>query len=173
MDRVVIAFSKDETADKLKRMLDGTEYEVYAVCHSHSELIRCISDVDDILVIMGYKIGGFIADDIAQELSPGQKLMSIVKVENRDMLCNESIYVLSLPVNKQKLISSIEIFTGVVERRSGSNRDPEEKIIIDKAKLYLMERYNMTEYQAHRFIQKRSMDKGARFVDTARKILHI
>lgn len=56
MDRVVLAFSKDETADKIKMMLDGSGYDVYTVCHSKAELLRTVSDMDEVLIIMGYKL---------------------------------------------------------------------------------------------------------------------
>jgi response regulator NasT len=34
-----------------------------------------------------------------------------------------------------------------------------------------MDRYDMTEEQAHRFLQKKSMDNGAKLTDTARMVL--
>ena len=42
---------------------------------------------------------------------------------------------------------------------------------MEEAKAVLMARDGMTEEQAHRFLQKRSMDNGARLVDTARQVL--
>ena len=104
MDRVVLAFSKDETADKIKMMLDGSGYDVYTVCHSKAELLRTVSDMDEVLIIMGYKLPDGTVDDVYDDL---------------------------------------------------------------------METHRMSEEQAHRFIQKRSMDTGAKFIDTARMILNI
>ena len=52
MDRVVLAFSKDETANKIKMMLDGSGYDVYTVCHSKAELLRTVADMDEVLIIM-------------------------------------------------------------------------------------------------------------------------
>lgn len=173
MERVVLAFSREETAQKIKHMLEGTGYEVCSVCRSGSELLRYTAELDAALVIMGYKLGSILADDIIADLPPGIKLMSIVKAENQDMIESDEIFVLPLPVNRQSLLSSIEIFLGVIDKRKKTHRDPEEEKIIDRAKLYLMEKHRMTEEQAHRFIQKRSMDTGAKFIDTARLILHV
>jgi response regulator NasT len=50
-------------------------------------------------------------------------------------------------------------------------RSSEDKQMIAKAKELLMSRNCMTEEQAHRFIQKRSMDTGAKMIQTALKIL--
>ncbi|MDD6483479.1 MAG: ANTAR domain-containing protein [Clostridiales bacterium] len=173
MERIVLAFSNDETARKIKHILDGSGYEVSYISHSRDELLRILANQDELLVIMGYKIGEFVADDIYEDLFPSQKLMSIVKAEKQSLIENEDIFVLPLPVNRQNLISSIEIFLGVVHKRSSTKRSGEDQKIIEKAKLYLMEKHCMTEEQAHRFIQKRSMDTGSKFIDMARMILHI
>lgn len=173
MERIILAFSKEEISRKIIHMLDGTGCEVCCVCRSGSELLRAAAELDASLVIMGFKIGGDLADDIAAELPPGMKLMAIVRPENSELISNNDIFVLPLPVNRQSLVSSIDIFLGSITRRRKTRRGPDDEKIIDRAKLYLMEKYHMTEEQAHRFIQKRSMDTGARFADTARLILHI
>ena len=174
MERVVLAFSKYETADKIKIMLDGSGYEVYAVCQSKAELLRAVVDCDEVLVIMGYKLPDAVADDVFEDLRDGQKLMSIVKAERQGEIYNQDIFVVTLPVNRQILINSIETFVGIIERRKHrKKRTFEEEKIIESAKAYLMENHLMTEEQAHRFIQKRSMDTGAKFIDTAKAILYI
>ena len=50
-------------------------------------------------------------------------------------------------------------------------RSEEEMALIDEAKSLLMERHGMTEEQAHRFLQKKSMDSGAKMVQTAKLVL--
>jgi response regulator NasT len=40
-----------------------------------------------------------------------------------------------------------------------------------KAKGILMEKYRMTESQAHRFLQKSSMDRGLKLVDAAQMVM--
>ena len=43
--------------------------------------------------------------------------------------------------------------------------------IVEQAKSLLMEREGLSEEEAHHQLQKRSMDSGARLVQTARRIL--
>ena len=45
--------------------------------------------------------------------------------------------------------------------------------MIRKAKELLMARNNMTEEEAHRYIQKRSMDNGTDLTETAQMILSL
>ena len=52
-----------------------------------------------------------------------------------------------------------------------AKRGAEEKRIIDQAKALLMNRNNMSEEEAHRFLQKKSMDTGSRLIDMAASVL--
>ena len=45
--------------------------------------------------------------------------------------------------------------------------------LIAKAKALLMERNNMTEAEAHRYIQKCSMDSGTNLVETAQMVISL
>lgn len=174
MERVILAFSKTETAYKIKTMLDGSGYDVCAVCRSKAELLRIAADFDEALVIMGYKLPDAVADEVMEDLQCSYKLMSIVKAERQNEITNQDIFVVTLPINRQTLINSIETFVGIIERQKHrTKRTDEENKIIENAKVYLMENHMMTEEQAHRFIQKRSMDTGAKFIDTAKQILSI
>lgn len=173
-ERVVLAFSGTGAAEKIKNMLYGTGYDAEMVCRSKAELIRYISDIDRVLVIMGYKLPDAVADSVYEDMHEGQKLIAIVKPDMQSRIENHDILTIPLPISRQHLISSIEVFSGAIEKRAkNSERSPDEENIIMRAKLYLMEVYMMTEEQAHRFIQKRSMDTGAKFIDTAKMILNI
>ena len=58
------------------------------------------------------------------------------------------------------------------QKRTVRNRRTEqEKKTIGDAKALLMSRDNMTEEEAHRYIQKISMDSGNNLVETAEMIL--
>jgi len=57
------------------------------------------------------------------------------------------------------------------EKQKG--RTEEERATINKAKQVLMVRNNMTEEEAHRYIQKNSMDSGVNMVEMAEMILNL
>lgn len=52
-------------------------------------------------------------------------------------------------------------------------RSEEEKRMLQDAKELLMVRNNMSEEEAHRYIQKRSMDNGTGLIETAQMILSL
>jgi len=56
------------------------------------------------------------------------------------------------------------------QRAKPKKRSEKEQKIINDAKALLMERNHMTEEEAHRYIQKCSMDTGTNLVETAEMI---
>jgi len=56
-------------------------------------------------------------------------------------------------------------------RQAPRKRTQEEQELVDRAKAILMERNQMTEDEAHRYLQKTSMDNGTSFTETAQMIL--
>lgn len=174
MERILLAFSHDETAAKLRRMLEGTGFEPDSlVCRTGAELLRAAENYDSVLIIMGYRLPDMIADEIAEYLHDGCRIMSIVRAEHIDDIGSENIFVLPLPVNRNKLISSLRMLLRGTQPERKIQKSESETALINEAKLFLMETYHMTEPQAHRFIQKRSMDSGSKLTDTARLILGI
>ena len=52
-------------------------------------------------------------------------------------------------------------------------RSAEEKETINLAKALLMERNHMSEEEAHRYLQKNSMETGTNMLETAQMVLMI
>lgn len=172
MKYIILAFPKPETSAKIKRMLESAGYNIICICRSKAELIRAALSYDDSLIIMSFMLRDGTANDVHDELPDGQPIAVIIKAEQQASISYGDIFTISLPLNRTLLINSVELLTGSIERRKSKGvRSAEERKIIEKAKLFLMEEHNMSEQQAHRFIQKRSMDTGAKFIDTAKMIL--
>ena len=58
-----------------------------------------------------------------------------------------------------------------MERALRTSRAASEQREIDRAKRLLMERRGLTEEEAHRRLQKRSMDEGLRLHQAARRVI--
>lgn len=172
MERIILAFSSDKAMEKLRTMLEGTGHEPLILCRSGAELLRTASEYDDVLVIMGFRLLDMTVNHVFEELHDGCRILSIVRAEHAEDIIYDEVLALPLPVTRQKLIASVNILMGnIPEQKKDITRNVEDTRIVERAKLLLMERYHMTEQQAHRFMQKRSMDVGARLADTARAVL--
>lgn len=174
MERIILAFSSEIAASKLRSMLAGTGYHISAkVCSSGAELLRAADQYDDALVIMGFKLPDMTVNHVFEEVGDRCRIISVVRPEHIENISYDEIFPLPLPVNRPKLLRTIQMVYGVetVRARKKPERSAEENDLTERAKLFLMEYYHMTEPQAHRFIQKRSMDTGAKLTETAKLIL--
>ena len=83
-----------------------------------------------------------------------------------------------MPIHSVELVNTIETMLIELSRPARKRkryqpklRTDEEKKIIDDAKALLMERNKLSEEEAHKYIQKLSMDSGNNLVETAQMIL--
>jgi response regulator NasT len=94
---------------------------------------------------------------------------------NQMALCeNEDVFKLSAPVTRGDLLASVKMLIQMEDRYFRMmlpHRTGEEEELVKKAKELLINRNCMTEEEAHRFLQKKSMDTGSKMVDTARMII--
>ena len=100
---------------------------------------------------------------------------SPAKLEN---CTGQGIVCLGMPIKVNELTSTIDMMTYNYRRRKKKEKEKkprqrteEEKATILKAKQLLMERNNLSEEEAHRYIQKVSMDSGTNMVETAYMII--
>ena len=70
------------------------------------------------------------------------------------------------------MLFNIADYSSLAIKKKIAGGDFEEQHIIEEAKNLLVERNNFTEPQAHRFIQKKSMDTGKKMIEIALIILN-
>lgn len=91
----------------------------------------------------------------------------------------KDILSVEMPLKANDLINTVAMVMQslAVKRKkyksSPRKRNSREQAVIDEAKKILMERNNMSEEEAHRYIQKNSMDSGTNMVETAQMVLEI
>ena len=84
-----------------------------------------------------------------------------------------------MPIKVNDLLNTIQMMQqSMIRQRSQKRAAPrqrsdEDNKIIEAAKHILMEKNNLTEPEAHRYIQKCSMDSGNSFVESAQMIISI
>ena len=91
----------------------------------------------------------------------------------------DGVVSLSMPIKAHDLMNTVEMMLQAMERRRKKRklekkvRNPEQQALIQKAKTLLMARNNMPEEEAHRYLQKNSMDSGTSLIETAQMVLSI
>ena len=59
------------------------------------------------------------------------------------------------------------------EKEKPDKRSADEQGVINQTKSLLIEKNGMTEEEAHRYLQKRSMDNGTNMVETSYMVLQV
>ncbi len=174
MDRIVIAFGNDNNRNRIAELLETGGFVPRKLCKTGKEAIRSIRDMGGGIVICGYKLVDMTADDLSYDIA-GIGCVIVVAPHAMLELCeNEEIFKVPAPIRKNDLLSSVRMLINIKEKRyipSKPERTEAERQIIQAAKALLMEKCAMTEPEAHRFIQKKSMDSGFKLVSTARLII--
>lgn len=179
MTNVVVAFSKPEDARNIKNILTRSGFKVVVVCTSGAQAISSLDNLNGGVIVSGYRFEDMLYREIYDCL-PDNFEMLLVASPNR-MVGNVQggLVCLSMPLKVHDLVSTLEMIIQAQEhkrkkqRHQPKKRSEEERQLIVQAKALLMERNNMLETEAHRYLQKCSMDNGTSMVETAQMIMSL
>lgn len=182
MKSVVIAFSNPLLTDWVSSVLKRSGYTIEYTCSTGGDTVRVSEFCTSMVIVSGFQFPDMTVEDLAGILAGRMALVTILLPHQRDLVFRNDITALPYPLSPVELIGAVDkaeretakqaVSGGMAaERKGGSGRSAEEKLLILKAKNSLMERFGMTESQAHRYLQKNSMDHGLKIIDAARKII--
>lgn len=180
MATLVVVFPKIEEAKAVRNLLIRKGYEVAPACTSGAQAITMADELSDGIIICGYKLSDNMLYSELYEYKPNSFEMLLVASMNLWEDCQDNdIVCAAMPIKVNDLINTIEMmFAAQLARRKKKRVQPRrrsaaEQKIIDDAKAILMERNNMTEQEAFRYIQKCSMDSGNPMVESATMVMSI
>lgn len=173
-NNIFLALSSKKNAVAVAKMLISEGIHITSVLKNTSELSSMYSYYNGGIIItscrfLGIQINSFI-DDIPDEYT----IILLGSKEQLSLYDNDNVFKLALPLRKNDLICAVDMMAAFESSYSPSNKKTsEEEKLIERAKHALIDTYTMTEEQAHRYIQKKSMDTGRKLVDIAKIILEI
>lgn len=179
MINVIVVFPKAEEARGIRSLLIRNGISVLAACTTGGQAISFFEELDEALVICGCKFVDMMYTELLSYMPPTFEML-VVAPRNYYVECDRSqVVCLGMPIKAQELIDTTNILLeGLYQKRKKRKAKPrqwsqEERAVIESAKLRLEQQKNMTEEEAHRYLQKRSMDTGVNIVETAQMILEI
>lgn len=179
MVNIIVLFPKAEDAKAIKDLLIRTGFSVVGVCTTGAQAAALTDDLNDGIVVCGYKYSDMMYNEL-REILPDYFDMLLVAGKARWEECRDNdIVCVEMPIKVRDLIDTLSMMVESVERRKRKKRlkpklrTPEEEALISEAKALLMERNNMSEEEAHRYMQKTSMDTGTNIVETAHMVLDL
>ena len=144
MTNIIIVFPKQEDGRNIRNILVKNGFSVSGVCTSGAQVLQCIEELED------------------------------GEVNMKDIVC------VAVPIKSHELLATLGMMVEAAERkkyrrrkRAVKTRSEQDQLIIRRAKALLMERNHMTEEEAHRYIQKCSMDSGTNMAESAQMVLSL
>lgn len=173
MDQVFVAFAGEKTRQYMTDVFQTTDITVAAACGTGMEILSCCRKHSGGVVLCGYSLYDMSAEELYESLPKGYSMIVLAEESQLEDISFDEIVRLKAPVHQAELLETVNRLFAAAEAEKAKipQRSDEDKQLIAEAKQLLMDRNTMSEKEAYRFIQKKSMDMGAKMVQTARKIL--
>lgn len=177
MINIIVVLPKPEDARSIRNLLMKNGFQVGGVCTTGSQALSKLDELGAGLVICSYRMTDMMYSELYACLPKGFEMLLLV---SRDLLheCEgNDIMCLAMPFKVFDLINTVDMMCQVIERRRRKERQKPrernsgEEALIAEAKTLLMNRNHMSEEEAHRYLQKCSMDSGTNLVETAQMVL--
>ena len=179
MNNIVIAFPKKEVANSIKKILAQSGYTVTAVANTGASALSSMNGLNMGIIICGYRFSDMMYSEIYEYMPKEFQMLLIASAAGIMEKNVDNLMSLSIPLKVHELLQTVEMMDYTITRRRKKLRQrprvrsKEDQEMLSSAKSVLMERNGFSEEEAHRYIQKRSMDNGTGLVETAQMILSL
>lgn len=175
--RIIVALPNIEDAKKIKNVLNRNGYDDILAVNSASQVIAAANESDGGLVLCGYRLTDMHYSELYGYLPREFRMLLMASPAKLQECMIDSIFCLEMPLRGMELFNTINTMMLEVSRSTRRKktqrkvRSQKEQKTIDEAKSLLMDRNHLSENEAHKYIQKLSMDSGNSLVETAEMIL--
>ena len=152
MVNVIVLFPKQEVARSIRNLLVRSGFEVTAVCATGAQVVQRMEGVEEV------------------------KMLLIASRQYLDDCVYPNVIGLSMPLKGYELVEKTrEIVTEISEKQRRRKQRPkqrtrEEVRLLEEVKELLMQNNQITESEAHAYIQQRSMNSGVGLIEMAKMI---
>jgi len=171
MKKLLICASSDAVLQKVTALFSNGTFDVFTERSGEKARSRLMAEEFELVIVhapLCDEDGIELCKNLSENSPTG--IMLMCKAEYSDMFELKTngygIFVLPLPVNKVLLEQAVKLLVSSNERLKVLNKTNlnlkskiEELKMLDRAKCALIQYLNMTEKDAHRFIEKQAMDR--------------
>jgi len=176
---IVVVFYRSEEARTLRDLFVKAGFNVAGVFTSGAQTLALADELQEGIVVCGYKFPDMMYNELKEKLPEHFEMLLVAGRSRWDDDYGDDIMRVEMPLKIKDLLDTLNMMVSSIERRRRKRRNTpkvrneKEMLLIGKAKELLMDRNDMTEEEAHRYIQKTSMDTGTNLIETAQMILEI
>lgn len=174
---IIVVFPRLDDAKNVKNILVRSGFNVAAVCTTGSQAIAYADRLGTGIIISSYKLADVPYFEIQECMPEGFEMLLLVSKQRMLENPGNGIMMLPMPFVIHDFLDTVQMMAMAAERRKKlakkvpKVRTEKDKKIIEAAKALLMDRNGFTEDEAHKYIQKSSMDSGTNLVESAQMVL--
>ena len=179
MVAIIVVFPSKDNAVSIRNLLVRYGMDVAGVCTTGAKALQYADTAEDGIVVCGYKMKDMMFTELREYLPEEFEMLLIASPEKWTGEEADGMVCLPVPLKVYDLINTMEMLLKSIERRrrkrkmERKDRGPKQREVIAKAKRLLMDRNHMSEEEAHRYLQKCSMESGTNMVETAEMVLSV
>lgn len=184
MEHVLVVAGSEKAAKLLTSLLSTLEIGTITTVSSGSEARRLVNETDFDYIFINAPLPDEFGHELAASLSTkaNASVMMLVKGEAADEVSSRveesGVFVVPKPINRAFFFQAVRLTVTARRRLLGLRKENvklqtkiEEIRLVDRAKCALIQYLNMTEQQAHRYIEKQAMDMRMTRKEVAQGIL--
>ena len=167
MKNIIVAYPVKATAMQIKNVLEEEGLYVSHLCATGASVLRIASELRGGVIVCASILSDMSANALSDRLPPGFDIVALCKSGREDYM--GSFISLPLPLERDAFVKTVAVL--VSSQSSYTERSRTDSDAIANAKLILMKANDMTEGQAHKYLQNFSMRCGKKLADAAREII--
>ncbi len=174
METVLVVFENGAAGQKVADLLESSGTARCLVCRSGDQARRVLAQETVYCVVCSPHLPDGPAEWLCPDLPPACSLLLVGPEHTLDACSSRDVFKLPTPIRREEAARTVQLllqFGRRVEKLLRTNRPAGDRETVDRAKALLMEKKGVSEEEAHRLLQKRSMDGGLRLAQAARQVL--
>lgn len=164
---IIVVYPVKETAMKLCALIVKGGYHVSHVCPGGIAALEIAQQKENGVIVCPFLMKDMSAAELAEALPVDFDVIALSRNGSEQYMGN--MLTLTMPVDRNEFLQTVGILAS--SQTSFTKRSESENDYILKAKQALMAVKGMSEMQAHKYLQKISMNTGKKLLKTAMDIL--
>ena len=167
MKDIIVVYPSKNIAMKLRALIEKGGYHVSHICAHGSAALEIAQEKRKGVIVCPFVMSDMSSAELAEVLPDGFDIVALSKNGSEQYMGN--MLTLTMPLDLNEFLQTIGILA--LSQSGFTKRSESENDYISKAKEALMSVKGMNEAQAHKYLQRVSMNSGKKLLQTAMDIL--
>ena len=168
MREIIVASANARAAEHVKTILQDGQLFVNKVLTTGRDILAYASYHCDALLVLG-RLNDMSAVYLAQCLPSGYDIVLLLPSGEPQTVYMSNLVTLYMPLDRAEFLDTVKLLaaTSAQKNTQSAKRSEGESEILREAKKVLMNRHHISEQEAHKLLQRRSMETGLKMVELA------